>query len=257
VKYPEGPWDFKYQHLPEGVDRVEVEHLELYTRDGLRLHGLYAPHPEAGKKHLLWLHGNAGNLAHRYGRLCLWSQLLKLNILIIDYRGYGKSEGKPSERGLCIDAETAWEYLIDYHRISADDLIIQGNSLGGAIATDLARKIQPAGLILNATFTSIVDMARLILSIPIPRPLLQLFLGHRMNSLSRINQLKCPVLIAHGQNDKIIPHCMGEELAAATPHLWQFLSVPQVGHDDLYYAGESYQTTLKEFRDHIFHEECP
>ena len=137
---------------------LEYEDVWLQTEDGVRLHGWYLPRAGA-RRVLLFFHGNAGNISHRQATLEIFHRL-GLSVLILDYRGYGRSEGRPSERGLYRDARAAWDHLVDGRGVAPSDIVLFGRSLGGAVAAELASQVQPRALILESTFSSARDLAR-------------------------------------------------------------------------------------------------
>ena len=139
---------------------MAYENVEINTSDNVRLHGWYLPAKNATKV-LLFFHGNGGNISHRGESLQIFHQL-GLNVLIIDYRGYGLSDGELSEQGVYRDAMAAWQYLLQ-RGFKQSDIIIFGRSLGGAVATQLASNVKPAALILESSFSSIRDMASRVL----------------------------------------------------------------------------------------------
>jgi uncharacterized protein len=192
---------------------LSYEEVKLTTADGVGLQGWYLPAP-AGERTLLFFHGNAGNISHRGESLLIFHRL-GLNTLIIDYRGYGRSEGSPSEEGLYRDAEAAWRYLVEQRGRTAQDIVIFGRSLGGAVAVQLAAKEQPAGLIVESSFSSAREFAHLAF------PLLSRLtpLRFEFDAAAALADVHCPVLVAHSPDDEIIPYVLGEKLyqAANTP----------------------------------------
>ena len=128
------------------------EDVFLETENGVRLHGWYIP-SHGSRQTLLFFHGNAGNISHRGASVEIFHRL-GLNVFIFDYQGYGKSQGKPDEKGLYKDARAAWSYLTNQRGFDQEDIILFGRSLGGAVAAELAAEIQPGGLILESTFSS-------------------------------------------------------------------------------------------------------
>ncbi|MFL6229444.1 MAG: alpha/beta hydrolase, partial [Pyrinomonadaceae bacterium] len=167
AKYPEGDWQMAEPRVVEDRVVARIEDVQLTARDGTRIHGWYCtPHIGRGgaleavetDRALLYLHGNGGNVTHRRDIIDLLVGL-PVNVLIIDYRGYGKSEGTPSEEGLYEDARAAWDYLTNARGVRASRIVIYGESLGGAVAVDLASKVKPCGLVVQSSFTSIADMA--------------------------------------------------------------------------------------------------
>lgn len=243
MRWPEGEWLL----LPESGEAENVREVSFLS-GRFRLYAWHffadsakmSPSPRGV---LLWLHGNAGNITHRYvlaQRLC---RELGLDVLVFDYRGYGKSEGRPSENGIYADAEAAWGYLRENCEWTEKKIWLFGKSLGGAPAAYLAERYQPSGLILQSTFTSIPDM------VPHTLPLVPRFLiRSRMETLARVKKITCPKLIIHGQRDEVIPYEMGERLftAAAKPKIW--LGIDAAGHNDLEFIAETrYYSTLRQF----------
>jgi fermentation-respiration switch protein FrsA (DUF1100 family) len=188
---------------------LAYEDVFLDTEDGVRLHGWYIPR-HGSKQTLLFFHGNAGNISHRGASVEIFHRL-GLNVFIFDYRGYGKSQGKPEENGLYKDARAAWRYLTDERGFDQEDIILFGRSLGGAVAADLAAEIQPGGLILESTFSSARDVANAVF--PILSRLI--FLRYDFNTVAHVRRVACPVLVLHSPDDDIIPFRLGEKVFQA------------------------------------------
>lgn len=203
----------------------QYEEVNLRTTDELMIHGWYIPNPET-ERVLLFFHGNAGNISHRGESIEIFHRL-GFSILIIDYRGYGQSEGKPSEKGLYYDARAAWEYLTVTKGIKRENIVIFGRSLGGVIATELAAEVQPGYLFLESTFSSAKDMARRVF--PVISRLVPL--RFEFNTVEYIRQVKSPLLYAHSPDDEIIPYELGEKvfLSANEP---KYLLKMVGGHND-------------------------
>ncbi|MGD9387398.1 MAG: alpha/beta fold hydrolase [Gammaproteobacteria bacterium] len=185
------------------------ESVELGTDSGETLHGWFVPvQPERAV--LLFFHGNAGNISHRLDSLRIFHEL-GLSVLIIDYRGYGRSTGRPSEQGTYEDALAAWEYLVDQRRVDPRRIVLFGRSLGGAVAAWLATQHAPRALVVESAFRSVPDLAAEI----------YWFLPVRL--LARIHypverllaRVRVPVLVVHSRDDEIIPFHHGEALHAA------------------------------------------
>jgi len=255
MKYPGGYWDQSFLPDRQGVIYPQREDCEFQAADGTRLHGWYfTPHrindqareEVTAEKVILWFHGNAGNITHR-GDLVRRLIRLPAQLFIFDYRGYGKSGGKPSEEGLYEDSRAAWRYLVQERGIRADRIVLFGNSLGGAPATQLATEVDPSGLILQSSFTSVPDMAKVVLPF-FPRFLVRT----QMDSLSKIPSIGCPKLIIHSSRDEVIPYRMGRQLFEAAREPKQFLEVPGATHDDTYLVGgEKYLETIRKFLDGV------
>ncbi len=212
------------------------------TQDGIKLHGWFVPHVGARTAFLLF-HGNAGNISHRLD----WIQMLHdlgTQIVIIDYRGYGNSEGKPFEQGLYLDALATYDWWIKNHGAEGNKLVLFGESLGGAVAVDLAAKVPVDGIVLQSTFTSAKDMARAM----IPLGLLQPIIGVRFDSASKIRSLRCPKLFIHGSLDETVPYILGRKLYTFCLPPKNFYVVNHAGHNDLLTtAGETYSSRLRTF----------
>jgi hypothetical protein len=168
---------------------------------------------------------------------------LPVQVFIMDYRGYGKSEGNPSERGLYLDARAAWDYLVEGRGVPANRIIIFGKSLGGVPAIDLASKVEPAGVIVQSSFTSAADLAAAVLPF-LPR----VFLHTKMDSVSKIARVRCPKLFIHSRADEVVPFELGRRLYEAAPEPKQFYEVKGAPHNSTYIVGgKPYFQTLRRF----------
>lgn len=220
--------------------------LVLVAEDNVKLHGWFVP-SEGASRTIMMFHGNGGNIGDRVP----WVRLLHdlgVHVLIFDYRGYGKSEGKPFEEGLYRDARAAYNWWTLERQPRGEKLIIFGESLGGAVAVHLAARVPVAGLILQSTFTSARDMAKTMLPIGLLLPLT----GVRFDSEREIAQVPCPKLIMHGTRDEIVPFRLGKRLYDVAPPPKLFYTVPEAGHNDLVWvAGVEYSRQLKTFLSSI------
>jgi hypothetical protein len=234
-RYPEG------FPSPQIVDR-EGEEVWLLTADGVRINALYRSNP-ASKKILLWFHGNAENIGSGLDHLRALART-GVNILAVDYRGYGKSEGEPDEAGVYRDADAAYDYLIEQRHFRAQDIVIYGVSLGGAVAINLASRRPCGGLIVQSSFSTARAMARRMFAIP----LIEFVVKSRFDSIRRIGEVRAPILIVHGTRDEMVPYAMGQQLFAAAPEPKRFLPIEGAGHNNLLEAGgERYLGILKDF----------
>jgi len=223
---------------------LSYEDLALTTEDSVNLHGWFIPASDADRT-IMILHGNAGNIGNRVewiAQLCG----LGVNILIIDYRGYGNSEGDPYEEGLYRDARAAYKWWDTQKRGAREKLILLGESLGGSVAVDLAQNAAPAGLILQSTFTNARDMARQFF----PLGLLQPLLGIRFDSTAKIKDVPCPKLFIHGNKDEIVPFGIGRALYELARPPKSFYEVDGAGHNDLIWVGGS--EYIKRIQDFLF-----
>jgi fermentation-respiration switch protein FrsA (DUF1100 family) len=204
-----------------------VEERTITTADGVRLHGWYAA-PATPLATLVWSHGNGGNIADRTDvQLALVDA--GLAVLAYDYRGYGKSEGRPSEPGVYLDARAAYDSERD-RGVSADRLIAFGESLGGAVALELATERACAGIVLVSTFTRLADVARVHYG-----PLAAMA-GRRFDSLARVRRVRVPMFVAHGDRDEVVPYDLGERLYAAAPEPKRFFRAVGAHHNDVFAA---------------------
>ncbi len=210
-----------YKSLTSTPADVNLDYTEvnLQTSDGLALHGWWLPHNDA-KYALLFLHGNAGNISHRLHSLKVFHQL-GLSVFIIDYRGYGNSEGKPDEKGTYLDADAAWQYLINELQVDQNKIIIFGRSLGGAVATWLAERYSAAAVILESTFTSVADMGQHYYPyLPIK------YINYiKYDTLNRVEHIKSPLLIIHSREDEIVPFKFAEALYSKAKQPKQLLEI--------------------------------
>jgi hypothetical protein len=212
----------------------------------VRLHGWFLPAPSrrAAPHTLLFLHGNAGNVSHRSASVAIFREL-GLDQLIIDYRGYGQSEGRPSETGLYRDASAAWRWLTGSRGIAPADVVVFGRSLGGAVATELAARVRPGALIVESSFTDVPSMARL------HHPLLARFvpLRYRFPSAANLARVQSPVLVLHSPDDGIVPFAHGRALHAAAPGPKRFVELVG-GHNEGFLSSQPhYQEALAAFLD--------
>lgn len=243
TRYPDGLWELDAVTRHTGCT---LEDCHFTAADGVRLHGWWCrpTHAEgltAGMV-LLWFHGNAGNLSHR-ADLMLRLAETPLQVVIIDYRGYGRSEGRPSEQGLYLDGEAAWRYLVDERRVAPGRIVLFGDSLGAAVAVDLATRVGAAGLIVQSGFTSVPDMAARHF------PFVPAFLIRtEMNSLAKIGDVAEPKLFIHSPSDEVVPYELGRRLYEAAPEPKRFLEVQGASHNDTAsVGGHRYFDAIRDF----------
>lgn len=212
------------------------------SRDGVRLNGWYIPHPDA-RTTLLWFHGNAGNISHRVENIRLLHDKVKINIFIFDYRGYGRSEGKISEAGTYQDGEAAIDLLRDRYHAQPGDLVIFGRSLGAAVAAEMATRVEGLVLILESPFVSVPEMARIVF----PYLPLASLLSTQYNALEKIQRVKSPLLIFHGDRDEVVPFSHGRRIFEAAAEPKRFYTITGASHNDTYLAGgDAYFAALRE-----------
>ncbi len=196
--------------------------------DGETLHGWWVDHRGSPVGHVLLCHGNAGNVGDRVMHASLLTAA-GFDVLLFDYRGYGRSSGRVSERGTYRDARAALRCLGSQPKVDASRIVYVGESLGGAVALELALGRPPAGLVLISTFTSVRDMARVHYRF-IPRAVVP----DAYPSLQRIGELRAPVLLVHGEDDEIVPVSQCRTLFEAATGPKRIRILPGVGHNDLF-----------------------
>lgn len=225
---------------------LEFEEVFIEVSGGDRIQGWYFPATISDSSNesrtVLFCHGNAGNISHRLSTVEL---ILKTGgaVFLFGYRGYGQSTGKPDEENVYADAKVAYEWLLANKVQSPDKIVLFGRSLGGAVAIDLAARVDCAGLIVESSFSSAAAMGKRMF----PWLPMRLLLRYQFDSVSKIGRVGCPVMVAHSPTDEIIPYEFGLTLfeAAKEPKLFVELSG---GHNDMSYFGqESYNRALEQF----------
>lgn len=210
---------------------LNYEDVSFEAGDGTRLHGWFFPLP--GKRPtILFCHGNAGNISHRLENVKLLLDY-GLQVFIYDYRGYGRSGGRPSEAGLYQDGLAAYDYLVEHKKILPNRIIPFGRSLGAAVAMEIATKRDVRSLIIESAFTSTKDMAKSMFLFQLLSP----FLPSHYNNLRKIKGITVPKLIIHGETDEIVPFSMGQRLYRAANAPKYFFPINGAGHNDTYFVG--------------------
>jgi hypothetical protein len=226
--YHPHPWVEKDWARQSGLP---LEDAWFQSDDGTKLFGWYVP-AAASSPVLLWCHGNAGNVIHRLENLAELHRI-GLSVFIFDYRGYGRSEGKPSEEGLYRDALAAYDYLTRTRGVRPERLVLFGRSLGASVVGDLAGKKPAAGLILESPFPSIAAMAREhYAGLP-----MHWLLSGRFPLEERLKQVAMPVLVIHGDRDEIVPIELGRQVFAAAREPKAFYVIEGADHNDTYHVG--------------------
>jgi hypothetical protein len=210
--------------------------LKLTTSEQIKLSAVYLPNP-ASDYTIVYTHGNAEDL----GDIQVVLQELQnigFSVFAYDYRGYGTSQGTPSERNAYRDIDTVYDYLTQQLHVPGRQIIAYGRSVGGGVAVDLAARKPLAGLILESTFTTVFRAV-------IPFPILPF---DKFRNIDKIKKVSCPVLIMHGKADNVIPFSHGQQLLAAAPEPKLSLWVDGAGHNDfMWVAGDRYAKILRQF----------
>jgi uncharacterized protein len=216
------------------------EDARFETEDGKTLHGWYIPNEDSDVV-FLFSHGNAGNISHRIGFIDLLHDK-GISTFIYDYRGYGESEGSPTEKGLYKDIRAAWEYLTGELGYDGSQVILFGRSLGGSVSAHLAQSVNPGGLILESTFTSARDVASNIYPF-IPSRIVRFDFA----TIEYLQNINTPLLIMHSRDDSIIPFHFGEKLYEAAPEPKHFVELRGGHNDNFMVSGELYFDELGRF----------
>jgi uncharacterized protein len=222
--------------------RLPYEDIRFSTSDGERLHGwLVLAHPV--KYLLVYCHGNAGNISHRVDILAGFHDV-GVSVIMFDYRGYGESSGRISEKGFYLDAEAAGRMAREQADRYGAKLIVSGHSLGGIAAVHIGATARCDGVVLESTFTNMGAMARAHYLLPG----LERWLKDRLNAAAEIGRLHAPVIFFHGDRDEIVPIELGRRLYATAPEPKEFVVLPGAGHNDTYWVGQNlYFGKLREF----------
>lgn len=216
--YPEGEWQ------PAGLPVVDAW---FVSDDGFRLHGWYVPHPQP-VAHILFCHGNAGNVTHRAEIMRQLHRRVRAAVLVFDYRGYGKSQGRPSEQGVLRDARAARRWLAQEAQIAETAVVLMGESLGGAVAVHLGAELPGRALILENTFTSLPDVA----AWHFPWLPVRWLMRSQLDALAKISRCRGPVFQSHGERDSIVPYRLGRQLFEAAPEPKRFYTLSGADHND-------------------------
>lgn len=238
---------------------MRYETVELRTADGETLHAWWVP-AEAARGTVLLFHGNAGNISHRLDYLQMFHRL-RYATLIVDYRGYGKSTGTPSEEGTYRDAEAAWDYLVHARLVRPRDVVVMGESLGGAVATWLAAKVSessplragegeavragPRVVVLTSTFTSVNDLgAEVYWFLPV-----RLLSRIGYDNLENLKRIRAPVFIAHSRDDDVVPYAHGRKLFESASEPKAFLEMRGGHNDGFIFVRQEWVAQLAAFLD--------
>ncbi len=225
---------------------LEYEDVTFQASDGLNLQAWFIPGDPAAGSGLtwLWFHGNGGNIGHRIDELAQAHHRTGDDIFIFDYRGYGQSEGKPSEKGTYLDSQAAVRYLLSRPGTDPSRVVYLGHSLGAAVAVELSLDQPPMALVLVSPFASVRDMAGLALPFP---PVAWLVRNH-YDTISRIRRLNVPVLVLHGDLDDTVSISQGRKLYSAANEPKRFQVLEGAGHNDTYEAAaEQYWGAIESF----------
>ncbi len=233
---PEGDW-----HPAD----IQFEDVEFQAADGTRLNGWYFAHPDP-KAHVLYCHGNGEDLSHMGQYLSSLRDEYQVSVFAFDYRGYGKSEGKPNEEGLLADGRAAQTWLATRAGIAPNQVVIWGRSIGGGVAVPLAAELGARGLILERTFSSVADVA----AYHYPWLPVRSLMRNRFDALAQISRYRGPLLQSHGTTDDVVPFEFGKKLFdAAASRDKHFVAMTGVTHNAP--NSEEYYTYLRRFLEQL------
>lgn len=222
---------------------ARFEDLRLPTGDGPTLHAWLVPAAESDRI-VLFCHGNAGNISHRLDSIRIFRNL-GLDVLIFDYRGYGLSDGRPSEQGTYRDVEAAWSYLVDERGYDPDRVILFGRSMGAAVAAHLATRVQPGALILESAFTSVPDLAaRHYWYLPV-----RLLSRFGYATADYVRAVRAPTLVVHSPGDEIVPFAQGRRIFEQANEPKTFLEIVGDHNTGFIMSGARYSDGLRRFID--------
>jgi len=220
---------------------LNFEEVTLKTKDGVTISAWYIPtRHERGV--VLFCHGNAGNISHRLDSIRIFHDL-KLSVLIFDYRGYGKSEGSPTEEGTYLDAESAWNYLVNIKHTSPEKIILFGRSLGSAVAAEIALNHRAGALIIESGFTSIPDFGRKFF----PYLPVRLIARYHYSTIDKVNKIGIPKLFIHSPQDEVIPFEHGVSLFEKAIEPKEFLRITGSHNEGFLISGKAYIEGLNGF----------
>ncbi len=228
--------------LPHGIEERFID-----TEDQVRIQLLYLP-STGSDKIVIYFHGNAGNIYHRIPDL-LQLQRAGVNILGVSYRGYGKSEGKPSEEGIYQDGDAVFKYVTNALGFSHNNIIILGRSIGTAVAINSAKSREIGALILVTPLTSGKAYAKAM-----GLALFSSLAGNAFDNLTKIKDVKAPLLVIHGTDDRVIPFSMGKQIFDSAQSKKKFIKIEGAGHNNLQanYRQE-YWPAIFDFIKQIWH----
>lgn len=240
--YPEK----KVSLTPETLG-IAFEDVTLNAADGLSISGWYVQAADANDSFTVLLcHGNGGNIMHRLSNIELFYNL-GINCLIFDYRGYGKSEGKPDEQGTYDDAMAAYNWLIETKRTEPSNIIIYGQSLGGSVAAWLAARVQSRSLVLEGTFTSYLDMAKKFYwYMPV-----RFFARYKYNTIEYVTDVHCPVLVIHSKDDEIVPFKFGQRIYEAANKPKEFVEMNGGHNNGFLISAEKYKEAWRKWLKYL------
>lgn len=228
------------QMTPDSIG-LAFEDVTFETDDEIQVTGWFIP-AESAEKTVLFCHGNGGNISHRIDTIRIFHEL-GLNTFIFDYRGYGRSTGKPTEKGTYRDADTAWHYLVDSRGVLPGNIIVFGRSLGGSLAAWVTANHSPCAVILESSFISIPELgARLYPWLPV-----RMLSRFKYATIPCLKEIRCPVLVVHSREDELVPFSHGQTIFEAAQEPKKFLVIEGTHNDGFLLSERSYKEGLMTF----------
>ncbi|MBW8001387.1 MAG: alpha/beta hydrolase [Planctomycetes bacterium] len=221
-------------YTPEELS-LDFEDVVFKTKDGLLLNGWHVP-ADNSRFTVLFCHGNGGNIMHRLDSINFFNNM-GLSCFIFDYRGYGKSQGRPTEDGTYLDAMAAYKWLVEEKNIPAENIIIFGRSLGASIAANLASKVKSRSLVIESTFTSYVDIGKKFY----PYMPIRLFAKFKYRTIDYLKEVHCPVMIVHSRDDEIMPFEFALKLYQVANEPSEFIEIYGSHNDGFITSDEIYK----------------
>jgi fermentation-respiration switch protein FrsA (DUF1100 family) len=218
-----------------GELELDFEDVVFRSDDGLQLSGWYVP-AQNSEFTVLFCHGNGGNMMHRLDSINIFHDL-GLNCFVFDYRGYGDSQGKPSEEGTYLDAGAAYKWLTEEKKTPPENMIIFGRSLGGSIAAKLASEVNAGALAVESTFTSYADIGKKFY----PYMPVRSFARFAYRTIDFIGNVNCPVMLIYSRNDEVVPFEFGQELCEAANEPKEFVEIFGSHNDGFLVSGDIYK----------------
>ena len=224
---------------------LAFEKVALKTEDGLKLGAWYIPADKA-KYTVLMCHGNGGNIAHRLDTANLLNEM-GLSFMVFDYRGYGTSQGKPTEQGTYLDAQAAWDWLTKVKKVPADKIIVFGRSLGGSVASHLAMNNRPLGLVVESAFSSYADIGKKFY----PYLPVRHFAKFKYPTIEHVRKVDCPILFVHSRGDEVVPFEFGLKLYDAAHEPKEFVEIYGCHNDGFLFSGDTYRQGWKRWLESV------
>ncbi len=221
-------------YTPEELS-MDFEDVIFNAEDDIQLNGWYVP-ADHSEFTVLFCHGNGGNIMHRLDSINFFYNL-GMNCFIFDYRGYGRSHGKPTENGTYLDAMAAYKWLTEEKGISPDNIIIFGRSLGGSVAANLAAKVRAKSLVIESTFTSYVDVGKKFY----PYMPVRLFARFKYKTIDSLKDVHCPVMVIHSRDDEIMPFEFSLKLYEVANEPSEFVEIFGSHNDGFVVSDEIYK----------------